>query len=123
MRKLFTGLLVVNLLFEGLVGLVLILGIDMDGNDALGVNSPWAMDYGFAAIVFASMIFWVWSKRNSLETATLALGILASFHTGLAISTGIAVGSGDPAAASFTHGLLAVISIWLFIKRPHWCEA
>lgn len=123
MRKLFAGLLIANLVFEGVVAIVLILGISPSAEDTLGVNTPWAMDYGFAALVFAGLIFMVWPQRNQFTTASLTLLILGCFHTGLAISTGIASSSGDPVGASIAHASLAAISWLLFFKRHQWCDA
>jgi hypothetical protein len=123
MRKLYVGLLLFNLIFEGLVGLMLIFKLGPEGEDPLQMHSAWATDYGFAALVIASLIFWVWRNRYQQHIATLVLGILTSFHTGLAVSTGMAVATGDPLAAAITHGLLAILSGGLFITRKQWIFA
>jgi FtsH-binding integral membrane protein len=123
MRKLYIGVLAFNLIFEGLVGLILVFKIDPGGEDALQIHSAWATDYGFAALVIASLIFWVWRQRYNEQTATLVLGILTSFHIGLTLSTGMAVADGDPIAAAITHGLMAILSFTLFITRKQWILA
>lgn len=123
MKNIFSGLLLVNFVFEGLVGILLIFGISAGDEDLLQVNSAWAQDYGFAALAIASIVFWVWKSRFIEAVATPTLGFLMCFHTGLAISTGIASSAtADPIGASIAHGVLAITCITLFFTRKQWCE-
>jgi len=122
MRKLFTGVLIANLLFEGWIGLILLFKISPDDSDPLGVHTAWATDYAFAALVIASLAFWVWKNRYQRNIARLTLGILSSFHLLLAISTGMAVADGDPLAAPIIHASLALLSITLFATQKQWAD-
>lgn len=120
MRKLFTGVLVLNLLAEGWIGLILLL--KPGTGEALQTHSAWATDYGFAALAIASIIFWVWKNRYTQNVATVALGIMVTFHTGTGIATGLAIADGDPVAAPVIHAVLAILCSALLLTRSNWCE-
>jgi hypothetical protein len=70
----------------------------------------------------ASLVFWVWKHKYRSEVAGITLGLLVLFHTGTGITTGIAVGDGDPIAAPFIHALIAVACVTLFVSSKKWYE-
>ena len=119
MKILFIVTLVLNLLFEGMAGVVLLTG-DM------GINAPemlasgmWAMNYGFAALAIASAIIWLWPNRTNYHAVGSVMGMLSTFHVLLAISLGIA---GNQMGPTVLHAIMAVLCIVSLTQRAKWCE-
>ncbi|MEQ9452475.1 MAG: hypothetical protein RJQ07_12905 [Pseudomonadales bacterium] len=112
MRHVFTALLVLSCLTELMAAATLIGG--PDGLAAAGRGGQWSMHYGFAALAIASLSIWAWPQRQVLAAVTLALGVLATFHIGLAISLAAA---GDQQAGLVIHSVLAVLAVLLLTQR------
>jgi len=118
MKIFFSIVLVLSLLTEVMAAVSLIAG--PGGIQEPGLGNQWTMHYGFAAFAIASLSIWTWPYRSELPAVTLALGVLMTFHTGLAISLTVA---GDQQAGMVIHSVLAVLSIVLFTQRRRWCES
>jgi hypothetical protein len=116
-KKLFSALLVLNLLTEAMAATFLIGG--PEGIAAAGKGEMWSMHYGFAALAIASITIWIWPRRSSLQAVTPILGVLLTFHTGLFLSLAMA---GDQAQGMVVHAVLAVLSLFLFTQRSKWCD-
>lgn len=118
MKIAFTVFLVLNLLAETLAAVSLIGG-------PMGLQAPepveasrWAMNYGFAVIAIASAIFWIWSKRSTLNAVTPVLGMLMIFHVCLFIALSM---DKTQTFGFVLHGALALMAIILFTQRRKWC--
>ena len=70
MRKLFTGVLVLNPLAEGWIGLILL--IKSGSGEALQTHSAWATDYGFAAVAIASSCPKMASRQSAIGACHLS---------------------------------------------------
>ncbi|MEM7078610.1 MAG: hypothetical protein AAF513_08280 [Pseudomonadota bacterium] len=95
------------------------IGLIMKGVKLAGDGELWSMHYGFAALAPASVSLWLGPYRRQAGALTVALGLLCSFHTGLAISIAIA---GDMVGGMVGHAVLAVLSIALFVLRGRLVE-
>ena len=118
MKIVFSIVLLLNFLVEGLAAFSLISG--PQGISAAGTGGQWSMHYGFAAIAIASAGLWLWPHRSDRTAVTAVLGMLMVFHTGLFISLSIA---GDQQAGVVIHAVMAVLCIGLFTQRSKWCTA
>jgi len=120
MKKVFTGMLVLNLLVEAVAATFLIGGAEAmfpGGNIAA---TGWARNYGFAALAIGSTIFWIWPSRDDLKTVSAVLGILMTFHTGVALSLAI---DGTQMGSAYLHTFMAAFTITMYTLRAKWCVA
>ena len=118
MKIFFVAFLVVNLIFEGLAGVGLILGEQGVMAATHTTDSMWGMNYGFGAFAIASAVFWLWPNRSDAKAVGSVLGILLTFHTLLCISLAIA---GNQIPGMVIHGIMAVLSLVLLTQRSKWC--
>ncbi len=79
----------------------------------------WSMNYGFAAVAIASAIFWVWPHRARRDVVGPVLGILLAFHALVCVSFAI---DGNEIPAIVVHGIMALVGIFLYVRRSSWCE-
>ena len=112
MKILWNIVIVLSGLTELLAATTLIGG--PEGVTAAGSGNMWSMHYGFAALAIASLSVWIWPRRHVADAVVVALGVLITFHTGLLISLTLA---GDQPVGMVLHGLLAVLSAVVFIRR------
>ncbi|MEN3976321.1 hypothetical protein [Emcibacter sp. SYSU 3D8] len=118
MKKLYSAILVANLMIEGVGASVLFAApqilVDTGNSSAM----LWAWNYGFVALAVGSAVFWTWSHRDSFAAAGAVLGILFSFHLAIAVALTIA----DTLFADVVvHGVFAVLCLYLYTQRPKWC--
>jgi len=121
MRKLLIAVLIANALFEGLVGALLVISpvsAVPDGNPA---GIAFAVNYGFAALTIAGIVFWAWREKDNLQTMGVVLGILSTFHSGLTIATAMTITAESGTAPTIVHGIMAVLCWFLFFNRKKWC--
>ena len=120
MKIFFLTVLVLNLLFEGAAGVALITGPQGAFSDFRPEDGMWAMNYGFAALAVASVVFWVWPHRTDRKAVGVLLGFLMTFHTLLCIALAI---PGNQFGAMAIHGTMAVLCLFLFTQKSRWCDA
>jgi len=118
MRKLYSAVLVANLLIEVVGASVLLTApdflVDADNSSAL----LWSWNYGFVALAVGSAVFWAWPHRDSFAAAGIALGLLFSFHLAIAVALAIADALfGDVVL----HSAFAILCLYLFTQRSRWC--
>ncbi len=111
MKILFIVLLVLNFLMEAMAAVALISTAD---STLAATTGMWSMHYGFAALAIASLSLWVWPHRNNLQAVTVALGVLLTFHTGLAISLFI---EGAQMGGAIGHAVLSILSAIAFLQK------
>ena len=121
MRKLLIAVLIANALFEGLVGALLVISPVSAVPDGNAVGIAFAVNYGFAALTIASIVFWAWREKDNLQTMGVVLGILSTFHSGLTIATAMTISAESGAAPTIVHGIMAVLCWFLFFNRKKWC--
>lgn len=115
MNKIFVGFLILNVLIEGLAAAFLIggpQGIFSNAQSPDGIL--WAANYGFAAIAFASAIFWIWPSRDNHGAVGAVLGILLTFHAMVFVSFAI---QGNQLPPMVIHGVMAALAIVLYSQR------
>lgn len=115
----FLTVLVLNFLFEALAGVSLIFGPQGVLSDFRPADGMWAMNYGFAALAVASVVFWTWPHRTNARVVGTVLGFLTTFHFLLAVSLAI---PGNQFGAMMTHGIMGVLCLFLLTQRGRWCE-
>ena len=120
MKKLYTAVLIANLLIEGAGASVLFAMPDMLVDTGNPSAMLWAWNYGFVALAVGSTVFWTWPHRDSFAAAGAVLGILFSFHLAIAVALVIA---DELFADVVLHGLFAVLCLYLFTQRSKWCLA
>ncbi|MDH3619894.1 MAG: hypothetical protein OER91_03325 [Gammaproteobacteria bacterium] len=119
MKNLFTIYLVLNLVLEGIAAVTLLgAGTGLFTIDQFE-GGMWSMNYGFAAIAIASAIFWVWPHRSKQDVVGPVLGILLVFHAALALSFMI---QSTQTPSIIVHGCMALLGIFLYMRRSAWCE-
>ena len=123
MRKLLIAVLIANALFEGLVGALLVFSPGSAVPDGNSAGIAFAVNYGFAALTIASIIFWAWSEKDNLKTMGVVLGILSTFHSGLSIATAMTMTTESGATPTIVHGIMAVLCWVLFFSRKKWCTS
>lgn len=119
MKIFFIVVLVLNFLFETLAGVLLISGPTGLAAETWAAEGMWGMNYGFAALAIASMVFWVWPLRTNLAAVSLALGVLITFHVGLTISLAI---PGNQMGGMIAHAIMAVLCIVAYTQRSKWAS-
>ena len=119
MKIFFTSVLILNLLLEGLAAASLIGGPQGIFSEAHPEGGMWAMNYGFAALAFASAVFWIWPYRENRQAVTSVLGILLTFHTFMFISLAI---PGNQMPGMIAHAVMAVLCLFAFTPRSKWCS-
>ncbi len=123
MRKLLIAVLIANALFEGLVGALLVLSPGSAVPDGSSAGISFAVNYGFAALTIASIIFWTWSAKDNLKTMGVVLGVLSTFHSGLTIATAMTMTAESGATPTNVHGIMAIPCWILFFSRKKWCTS
>ena len=120
MKKFFTGFLILNLLIETMAAVAMIGGAGglIEAGEVMA--SIWTRNYGFAAFAIGSAVFWIWPYRENIQVVRAVMGILMTFHTGVAISLFMA---GTQMGTSALHAVLAVLSIALYSQRARWCAS
>jgi hypothetical protein len=122
MRKLLITVLIVNATLEGLVGAMLILSPESAVADGSAAGIKFAVNYGFAALAIASIIAWTWKEKDSFHTMGAVLGILSTFHSGLAIATAMTMSAESGPVGTVFHSTMAVLCWVLFFNRSKWCR-
>jgi hypothetical protein len=118
MKKLYSAILIANLLIEGVGAFVLFTAPEILVDTGNTSAMLWAWNYGFVALAVGSAIFWAWPHRDSFAATGAVLGILFSFHLAIAIALAIA----DTLFADVVvHGAFAVLCLYLFTQRSKWC--
>ncbi|MFT4614536.1 MAG: hypothetical protein ACI9NT_001681 [Bacteroidia bacterium] len=123
MRKLLIAVLILNAVFEGLVGALLVFSPGSAVPDGSSAGISFAVNYGFAALTIASIILWTWSEKDNFKTMGVVLGILSTFHSGLTIATAMTMTAASGAIPTIVHGILAVLCWTLFFSRTKWCTS
>ncbi len=118
MKRFFIGVLILNLLAEGLAAFFLITAPENLFAEGQLEGVLWARMYGFAALAVASAVFWVWPNRDNSKAVGTVLGVLLTFHFGLSIALAIA---GDQILATIIHAIIAVLFLVLYTQRSKWC--
>ena len=123
MRKLLIVVLIVNALFEGLVGALLVFSPSSAVPDDSAAGISFAVNYGFAALAIASIVLWTWSEKDNLKTMGVVLGILSTFHSGLTVATAMTMTAESGATPTIVHGIMAILCWILFFSRKKWCTS
>ena len=123
MRKLLIVVLIVNALFDGLLGALLAFSPGSAVPDGNSAGISFAVNYGFAALAIASIVLWTWSEKDNLNTMGVVLGILSTFHSGLTIATAMTMTAESGAIPTVVHGIMAVLCWILFFNRKKWCTS
>lgn len=118
MKKLYTAILIANLLIEAVGAAALFAAPEMlvDAGNASALL--WAWNYGFVALGVGSAVFWAWPHRDSFAAAGAVLGILFSFHIAIAVALAIA---DELFVDVVLHGAFAIVCLYLFTQRSRWC--
>lgn len=118
MKKLYSAVLIANLLIESVGALALFAAPDflVDTGNASAVL--WSWNYGFVALAVGSAVFWTWPHRDSFAAAGAVLGVLFSFHLAIAVALAIA---DELFADVVLHGVFAAVCLYLFARRSQWC--
>jgi hypothetical protein len=120
MKKLLNTALILNVVTDGPGGLFLLFSPQsfLPADQVEGLF--WVRNYGVAALAVASMIFWVWSCRDSYKAMGVALGFLLAFHTVLCM---VLITAGNQMVGVVLHFILATLFIILYLNRPKWCDS
>lgn len=121
MKKLLIVAFIAHVLLEGLVGALLIIAPYKITPHADAASLTFVINYGFAALAMASVVFWGWSGRDNYRIMGAVLGILATFHTGLTIASGMMLVEDGSPAVLVIHAVMAVLFWLLFARRRQWC--
>ncbi len=120
MKKLYSGVLIANLLIESVGASALFAApeflVDTDNASAM----LWAWNYGFVALAVGSAVFWTWPHRESYTAAGAVLGILFSFYLAIAVALAIA---DELFVDVVLHGVFALVCLYLFTQRLRWCHS
>ena len=119
MKKVYSAVLIANLLIEGVGAFALFVVPEflVDTENASAVL--WAWNYGFVALAVGSAVFWTWPHRDSFTAAGAVLGILFSFHLAIAVALAIA---DELFVDVVLHGVFAAICLYLYTQRLRWCR-
>ena len=117
MKKVYSAVLIANLLIEctGAFALIAAPEFLVDAGNASAVL--WSWNYAFVALGVGSAVFWAWPHRDSFAAAGAVLGILFSFHLAIAVALAIA---DELFADVVLHGAFAVLCLYLFARRSKW---
>ena len=119
MKILLIVTLVLNFLFEGPVGVFLVLSPEASLPGGSAEELFWVRNYGVAAMAIASMALWAWPARTDFRAMGVALGYLMGFHIALAIAL---FTSGIQPGGAIIHSVLAVLFVVLYFQRARWCD-
>ncbi len=118
MKKLYSAVLIANLLIEGIGASALLMAPEFLVDTGNASAMLWAWNYGFVALGVGSAVFWAWPHRDSFAAVGAVLGILLSFHLAIAIALLIK----DALFVDVVlHSAFAVVCLYLFIQRSKWC--
>ena len=119
MKKLYSAVLIANLLIESVGAAALFAAPEflVDAENASAML--WAWNYGFVALAVGSAVFWTWPHRDSFSAAGVVLGILFSFHLAIAVALAIA---DELFVDVVLHGVFAVLCTYLLFHRNRWCQ-
>ena len=116
MKKFATLILVLHALVESLMGLLMILA-PREVSPTAGASEQGIMiTYGFAALTMALVVAWFWPHRRNVAAVAIAMGILATFHTGIMLAATMMVINGA-AAIVLLHGTFAAGFWWTWLRR------
>jgi hypothetical protein len=118
MKKLYSAVLIANLVIEGVGASALLMSPDFLVDTGNASAMLWSWNYGFVAIAVGSAVFWAWPHRDSFAAAGTVLGILFSFHLAIAVALAIA---DELFVDVVLHSTFAVLCLYLFTQRPKWC--
>jgi hypothetical protein len=118
MKKVYSTVLIANLLIEGVGASALLVSPEFLVDTANASARLWSWNYGFVALGVGSAVFWTWPHRDSFAAAGAVLGILFSFH--LAITVALAIVD-ELFVDVVLHGAFAVLCLYLFTQRSKWC--
>lgn len=120
MKNFFTGVLILNLLIEGMAALTLIGAPQTLFAEGQVVAAMWARNYGFAALAVGSTVFWMWPHRDAYKVVSAVLGILLTFHISIFVALAT---SGEPQIGTIIHAVMSVLCVFLYTQRARWCTA
>ena len=120
MKKLYSAVLIANLLIEGVGASALFAAPDFLVDASNESAMLWAWNYAFVALAVGSAVFWAWPHRDSFTAAGAVLGILFSFHLAIAMALAIA---DELFVDVVLHGVFALLCLYLFTQRLRWCRA
>lgn len=118
MKKVYSGVLIANLLIEGVGASVLFFMPEILVDTENASAALWSWNYGFVALAVGSAVFWAWPHRDSFGAVGAVLGILFSFHLAIALALAIA---DELFVDVVLHGVFAVLCLYLFFDREKWC--
>lgn len=116
MKKVLAVVLVVHFLVEGLAGLVMVLQPRLLVPDLDATALPYLVSLGGAAISMALVAAWFWPHRHEAGVATVALGVLATYHTAQSLGGTLVLTMGGGAQGVVLHLPLA-IAFWALWSR------
>lgn len=120
MKNFFTGVLILNLLVEGLAAVSLIGAPQAMFPEGQALAAMWARNYGFAVIGIGSAVFWTWPYRDNFKVVSAVLGMLLTFH----ISVLVALATwGEQLSGAIIHTVMSVLCVFLYTQRSKWCMA
>ena len=120
MKKLYSAVLIANLLIESVGAGALLLAPDFLVDTSNASAKLWSWNYGFVALAVGSAVFWTWPHRDNFAAAGAVLGILFSFHLAIAVALAIV---DELFIDVVLHGAFAVLCLYLFTQRSKWCSA
>ncbi len=119
MKRVYSAVLIANLLVEAAGAFVLFALPDMIVDTDSASAMLWAWNYGFVALGVGSAVFWTWAHRDSYAAAGAVLGLLFSFHLAIAVALALAQ---ELFLDVVLHGAFAVVCLYLFTQRTRWCR-
>lgn len=110
-------MLALHVLMEGVVGLLLMVSPETmaPGLDASVLT--YAIFYGAAGVSIALVVAWFWPHRSNLLALTLLLGVLATFHTLVAVAGALVAIRGGGLHIVGAHGAFAICFWLLWLRR------
>ena len=109
-------ILVLHALVESLMGLLMILAAHKVSTTAGPSEQGIMITYGFAALTMALVVAWFWPHRRNVAAVGIAMGILATFHTGIMLAATMMAITGAGAIV-LLHGAFAASFWWLWVRR------
>ncbi len=116
MRRFATLILVLHALVESLMGLLMILAPHKISPTAGASEQGIMITYGFTALTMALVVAWFWPHRRNIAAVGFAMGILATFHTGIMLAATMMAIKGATAIV-LLHGAFAAGFWGLWVRR------